>query len=131
MDIPASNKDPAGIRSLIWMGVRTDRFQETVGFYRDVMGLPLAREAPDFALFTLANGVELHVYGPSDQDHLFFGPGPVIGLEVADFWNARSRMLASGIEFIGLVQQNATHTWNHFRGPDGNVYEIMSRDQPA
>lgn len=36
-------------------------------------------------------------------------------------------MIAAGIEFIGPVQRDADAIWNHFRGPDGNVYEIMER----
>jgi catechol 2,3-dioxygenase-like lactoylglutathione lyase family enzyme len=121
---------PGGIRSLIWMGVRTDRFQETVAFYREVMGLTPLREGADFAWFVLANGVELHVYGPSDEDHRFFGAGPVVGFEIGDFTLTRSRMMEAGIEFIGPVQESETRTWNHFRGPDGNIYEIMSKKEP-
>ena len=37
------------------------------------------------------------------------------------------RMVAAGIEFIGDVQHDGTATWNHFRAPDGNVYELISR----
>jgi len=117
---------PGGIRSLVWMGVRTDNFAATVAFYRDVMGLQLLRDEPDCAWFVLVNGVELHVYGPSDQDHDFFGPGPVVGFEVDDFWQTRALMLAAGTEFIGPVQETETRVWNHFRGPDGNIYEIMA-----
>lgn len=117
---------PGAIRSLIWMGVRTDRFAESVAFYRDVMGLTMLRDEPDRAWFVLANGVELHVYGPSDEDHTFFGPGPVVGFEVGDFWQTRARMMAAGTTFIGPVQETEARIWNHFRGPDGNIYEIMA-----
>ncbi|MCA9905230.1 MAG: hypothetical protein KC547_15345 [Anaerolineae bacterium] len=121
-----SDMIPGGIRSLIWMGVRTDRFDETVTFFRDVMGLRVLHEAADAAWFMLANGVELHVYGPSDHDHSFFGPGPVVGFEVGDFWPTRAQMIEAGTEFIGPVQETETRIWNHFRGPDGNIYEIMA-----
>lgn len=94
------------------------------------MDLRLLSEGADFAWFVLANGVELHVYGPADKDHLFFGLGPVIGSEVADFWGTQTRMVEAGIEFIGSVQDSASRIWNHFRGPDGNIYEIMSKRKP-
>jgi catechol 2,3-dioxygenase-like lactoylglutathione lyase family enzyme len=129
---PTSERLPDGIASLIWMGVRTEHFEETVAFYREVMGLTLVREGAGFAWFVLANGVELHVYGPADEDHRFFGVGPVVGFEVADFAAARSRMVAAGIEFIGEVQESETRIWNHFRGTDNNIYEIMSKkESPA
>ncbi|MEA2523487.1 MAG: hypothetical protein QOG89_691 [Thermomicrobiales bacterium] len=115
------------VRSLVWMGVRTAHLEETVAFYRDVMGLDVAREASNAVWFRLENGTELHVYGLDDADHEFFGAGPVVGLEVDDFEATRARMVAAGIEFIGEPQQDGGSIWNHYRGPDGNVYEIMER----
>ena len=50
----------------------------------------------------------------------------VVGFEVDDFWRTRALMLAAGTEFIGPVQETETRVWNHFRGPDGNIYEIMA-----
>ena len=119
------------VESLVWLGVRTPRFAETAAFYRDVLGLEVLWESPGDARFRLADGTEVHVYGPTDEDHAFFGPGPVVGLLVDDFHATRARMVAAGIEFIGPVQRAGTTVWNHFRGPDDNVYEIMSRGRAA
>ena len=94
-------------------------------FYRDVLGLEILWESPGDARFRLADGTEVHVYGPTDEDHAFFGPGPVVGLLVDDFDATRARMVAAGIEFIGPVRREGTTVWNHFRGPDGNVYELV------
>ena len=115
------------VKSLCWMGVRTPRFAETVAFYRDVLHLDQMRDEANAASFRLDDGTELHVYGPEDEDHAFFGVGPVVGLLVDDCAGTRARMLDAGIEFIGPVQADAGATWNHFRGPDGNVYELMER----
>ena len=115
------------VRSLVQMGVRTGRFAATVAFYRDSLGLEVERDAPDDARFRLADGTEVDVYGPGDEDHAIFGPGPVVGLLVDDFEETRARIVAAGIEFIGPPQREGTTVWNHFRGPDGNVDEIMSR----
>jgi catechol 2,3-dioxygenase-like lactoylglutathione lyase family enzyme len=116
-----------GVRSLVWMGVRTPHFAEMVAFYREVLALEVVREGPRAAWFRLANGTELHVYGPDDDDHDFFGPGPVVGFEVDDFEATRARMVAAGIEFVGEPQRADGTAWNHFRGPDGKIYEIMER----
>src|SRR5689334_15594181 len=120
------------VRSFMWMGVRTKRFAETVAFYRDVLQLPIAHQQDAAVWFRLANGNELHVYGLDDQDHDFFGDGPVVGFEVDDFAATRARMIAAGIVFIGEPQRDDAAVWNHFRGPDGNIYEIMERSsQPT
>ena len=121
------------VRGLVWLGVRTPKFQEMAGFYRDVLGLSAFQEDATSARFRLPNRTEIHVYGPADEDHRFFGPGPVVGLLVDDVDSARARMEAAGIEFIGPIQREGDTSWNHFRGPDGNVYEIMSRagEQPG
>ena len=115
------------VRGLVWLGVRTPKFQEMAGFYRDVLGLSAFQEDATSARFRLPNRTEIHVYGPADEDHDFFGPGPVVGILVDDVDSARARMEAAGIEFIGPIQREGDTSWNHFRGPDGTVYEIMRR----
>ena len=113
------------VRGLGWMGVRTDRFGEMVAFYRDALRLELIREGPAAAWFRTGDGTEIHVYGTADEDHAFFGPGPVVGLRVDDFDEAHATMVAAGVEFIGEVQVAGGIGWNHYRAPDGNVYEII------
>lgn len=71
-------------QALCWFGMRTPRFAETVAFYRDVLGLELVRTGPEAARFRLRDGTELHVYGPGDADHDFFGSAPVVGFLVGD-----------------------------------------------
>ncbi len=117
------------IRSLRFLGVRTDAFDATVALYRDVLRLAPVHEAAGAAWFRAADGASIHVYDSSDADHDFFDRGPVVGLEVEDFDAARSAMTAAGIAFIGEPQRDAGVAWNHFRGPDGNVYEIIGPDR--
>jgi len=50
-----------------------------------------------------------------------------VGLVVDDFDATRSAMAAAGIAFIGEPQRAGDAAWNHYVGPDGNVYEIMGR----
>ncbi len=44
-----------------------------------------------------------------------------------DVEEARAEMEAAGVEFLGPVQRSEGAAWSHFRGPDGNVYEIIAR----
>jgi catechol 2,3-dioxygenase-like lactoylglutathione lyase family enzyme len=111
---------------LVWLGVRTEKFEETARFYREVMGLEPYHQDDASSRFRLGNGADVHVYGPRDRDHGFFGKGPVVGFLVDDVDLARVEMEAAGIEFIGEIQRSGAEAWNHFRGPDGNVYEIIS-----
>ena len=119
------------VQSLGFLGVRTDAFDATVALYRDILGLEAILDRPDAAWFRAANGTQIHVYGPADTDHDFFTAGPVVGLVVDDFDATREAMVAAGIAFIGEPQRDGRAAWNHYRGPDGNVYEIMGNDRQA
>ena len=112
---------------MFFVGVRTEQFAQMRALYRDVLALPVLKDEPDAAWFATADGAQVHVYGPGDDDHEFFGSGPVVGLLVDEFAEARAAMVAAGIQFLGEPQTAGTAIWNHYRGPDGNVYELMQR----
>lgn len=113
------------VLGIVWMGVRTPAFPELRTLFVDVMGMPVTKAEDDVTWFRLPGGEEIQIYGASDVDHEFFAGGPTIGFLVDDFDQARQEMLAAGIEFIGEPQTDGKRLWNHFRGPDGNVYEIL------
>jgi catechol 2,3-dioxygenase-like lactoylglutathione lyase family enzyme len=117
------------VQSLGFLGVRTDAFDETVALYRDVLGMTPILAEPGAAWFRAADGSQVHVYGPQDDDHAFFDRGPVVGLVVDDFDATRRSMVDAGIAFIGDPQRDGSSAWNHYRGPDGNVYEIIGPDR--
>ena len=112
-----------------WLGARTQQFERMNVFYRDVLGLGVLSIDGSSGRFKLQDGTEVHVYGPKDKDHGFFGEGPVVAFQVDDFADAQSRLLAAGVEFIYREPQRATgKIWQHFRAPDGNVYELIGDD---
>lgn len=116
------------IQRLGFLGVRTDSadaFAATVALYRDSLGLRPILERADAVWFEATDRTQIHVYGPGDEDHDFFTSGPVVGLVVEDFFAAREALVGAGIEFVGEPQRAGTAAWNHYNGPDGNVYEIM------
>ena len=116
------------VQSLGFLGVRTDAFDQTVALYRDVLRMETILVEPDAAWFRAADGSQVHVYGPANDDHAFFGSAPVVGLVVQDFEATRQAMVEAGISFLGDPQRDGGSAWNHYRGPDGNVYEIIGRD---
>ena len=112
-----------------WMGARTKQFDQTNQFYRDVLGLDVLSIDDSSGRFKLEDGTEVHVYGPKDTHHEFFGEGPVVAFEVDDFAVAQSRLRAAEVEFIYPEPQRAAgKVWQHFRAPDGNVYELIGDD---
>jgi hypothetical protein len=60
------------------------------------------------------------VWRPEDEIHSFFGKGAVVGFLVDDVED-------EGVGFPGRVQRSEKAAWVHFRGPDGNVYEIIDQ----
>jgi hypothetical protein len=43
------------VKSLVWMGIKTDSFQKMEQFLQDVMGLQQTHHAHDFVVFQLPN----------------------------------------------------------------------------
>jgi catechol 2,3-dioxygenase-like lactoylglutathione lyase family enzyme len=114
-------------KGLVWLGTRTRNFDDTVRFFGDTLGLRAVHEEPDFAVLLLPNGDKVEVFGPGDRGHEHFDAGPVAGFLVDDVAEAREDLGSAGIEFIGPIHEaDDGGSWSHFRGPDGNVYEITT-----
>jgi hypothetical protein len=116
------------IQSVRFVGLRTAAFAEMTVIYRDVLRLEVTHERPGAAWFRATDGTSIHVYDADDADHDFFGAGPVVGFLVDDFAAARAGLIAAGVEFVGEPQRDGGDVWNHYRAPDGNVYELMGRE---
>ena len=117
-------------RGLVWLGTRTLKFDDTVRFFGDTLGLGMVREEPDFAVFRVPNGDTVEVFGPGDREHERFTTGPVVGFLVDDVREARADLEGAGIRFIGPVHEaDDGGFWSHLTGPDGNVYEITASPQ--
>ena len=112
------------VTGLSWGGVRTERFSEMSSFLEKVMGLEIDHQDDALADFALPNGDRFEVFGPADTDNPHFTTGPVVGFGVSDLDGARQELEDAGIELIGPIREGAGLRWAHFRGPDGNVYEI-------
>jgi catechol 2,3-dioxygenase-like lactoylglutathione lyase family enzyme len=119
------------VEGIAWLGVRTSRFEEMTDLYRVLTGLQPYVHDSESSRFRLDDGTEIHVYGPTDEWHEFFGTAPVVGLLVDDADGARAELETAGIGILTDTQRDDTGSWFHFRGPDGNVYELISRTRPA
>jgi catechol 2,3-dioxygenase-like lactoylglutathione lyase family enzyme len=119
------------VSRLCWLGTRTEAFDETTAFFRDVLGLSLGYEEPGFAMFALpaADRDYVEVFSAARSDlAASYTTGPVVGLLVDDVVGAREELAAAGVELLDETQSPETmdgYRWFHFRGPDGNVYAIV------
>jgi catechol 2,3-dioxygenase-like lactoylglutathione lyase family enzyme len=119
------------VNRLCWLGTRTEAFDETTAFFRDVLGLSLGYEEPGFAMFALpaASRDYIEVFSSERADlATSYTTGPVVGLLVDDIVGAREELATAGVELIDEIQSPETmdeYRWFHFRGPDGNVYAIV------
>jgi catechol 2,3-dioxygenase-like lactoylglutathione lyase family enzyme len=117
------------VLALNWLGMRTKQFAPMSALFAEALGLELQSQDSFSSRFCLENKTEVHVYNHQDEFHQFFGDAPVIGFEVDSFTEARAQLQAFGVEFIyPQPQRQAGRAWQHFRAPDGNVYEIMGVD---
>jgi len=114
------------VKGLTWLGLRTNRFDEMIGFFRDVMRMKPIRDEAQVAGFQMSDGTRMELYRPDEDFHAFFTTGPVVAFRVDDVDAARAEMEAAGIQFIGPIQRAGKTSWNHFRAPDGTVFEILS-----
>jgi catechol 2,3-dioxygenase-like lactoylglutathione lyase family enzyme len=110
------------ITGLGWCGTRTDRDEAMARFYEQVLGLPLVHTGPGLRVYELADGRHVEIFGPEYAGRDHFDSGPVVGFAVDDLPSAVEELRAAGVQLLG----EPGPTWQHFRGPDGNVYELIA-----
>lgn len=103
-----------------------ERWQETVAFYRDVFGLPVAFTNDWFVEFALGPGSFLSV---ADAARSSIAPGGGAGLtlswQVGDVEEARTRLLAAGAAVAETGLRWGAAVVDLF-DPEGNRIELWS-----
>lgn len=110
------------ITGLGWSGTRTDHGDELADFYEHVLGLAPVHAEPGFWVFRLPDGHNVEVFGQGYPGKDHFETGPVVGFAVCDLDGAVAELRAAGVELLG----DSGPTWQQFRAPDGNVYELVA-----
>jgi hypothetical protein len=75
----------------------------------------------DFWVFELPDGRHVEIFGHSYPGKEHF-TSPVAGFAVRDLPAAVDKLRTAGVELLG----EPGPTWQHFRGPDGDVYELVA-----
>jgi catechol 2,3-dioxygenase-like lactoylglutathione lyase family enzyme len=120
------------VKGIRWIGVRTDRVTEMRAFALGVLGMRIdGQDADDFVEMAFADGSKLELFGSeeaADGSWLFEGGPVVAGLLVDDIVAAREELARTeGVELLGELHTLPDgYAWQHFRAPDGNVYELTA-----
>jgi catechol 2,3-dioxygenase-like lactoylglutathione lyase family enzyme len=109
---------------LAWVGTRTENFEPTVEFFRDILGLRPDFDLPGFQVLKLPDGSKVEVFGSDTEMNRHFTTGPVVGFLVDDVNAAASELRARGVEILHAVEDESGQCVGALPGPDGNIYEF-------
>jgi len=117
-----------GITDVGQVAVNVKDVQRAIGFYRDVLGLPLLFEIPN-AAFVQAGSVRLYLAKPEKPEHDH--PSSILYFRVGDIHAAFEALRAAGTPIEGephlLAKMSDHDLWmGFFRDPEGNVGALMS-----
>ena len=113
-------------RAISWMGVRTREFAGMVKLFRDILGLELTHTEEGFVVLRTGDGDTVEIFGPNWKYNKHFSSAPVVGFLVDDMDEACDRLRDAGLDLIGDIKKGERgYAWQHFRVPDGNIYEVV------
>ena len=108
------------------MGTRSSAFNETVRFFQQTLDLPIGNRHHGFVRFDLADAGSVEVFDAASGEYPHFSTGPVVGFDVEDFDQARYELERKGFSMIApSAGEPGNYRWQHFRGPDNLVFEIV------
>lgn len=107
-------------------------FESAVAFFRDLLGIRVARVDDDeqVAHFRLANGDLVELFGPASSKEPY-RRNVVVALGVEDVDEARAEMEKAGVRFLTETNTWEDESWCFFEGPAGHVFEIKAKQPPA
>jgi len=111
------------VKGLSWVGIGTDRYDETFRFFTEVFDLSVVEQADRQAILRVADGQQLEIFGRDGPGKSLNSP-PTIAFEVEDVAGAREALVRGGAELIGDISSWNGHEWLYFRSPDGHIFEI-------
>jgi catechol 2,3-dioxygenase-like lactoylglutathione lyase family enzyme len=120
------------VRGIRWVGVSTQRIAEMRAFAVDVLGLEVAdHDTDEFVELTTADGSRFELFASAeaaDGGWQFKANPVVVGFLVDDIRAARDELArTAGVELLGELRVLPDgYAWQHFRAPDGHVYELTA-----
>jgi catechol 2,3-dioxygenase-like lactoylglutathione lyase family enzyme len=120
------------VKGIRWLGVATEKVSEMRSFAIDALGMRVdGQDTDEFVVLATADGTKLELFGPAaraDSPWQFESNPVVAGFLVDDIEAAREELArAPNVELLGEVRRLPTgYAWQHFRAPDGHVYELTA-----
>jgi catechol 2,3-dioxygenase-like lactoylglutathione lyase family enzyme len=120
------------VKGIRWLGVGTERVSLMRSFATEVLGLRVVGEDTEhFVELATADGAKLELFGPAataDSPWLFESNPVVAGFLVDDIEAARDELARTpDVDLLGeLHALPSGYAWQHFRAPDGHVYELTA-----
>ena len=118
------------VKGIRWVGVHTEAAGRMQAFATDVLGLRTASQVgEDFVEMVLSDGTKFELFGrAADRPWLFDASPVVVGFLVEDIRAAREELEGiPGVELLGELRVMPDgYGWQHFRAPDGHVYELVA-----
>ena len=120
------------VRGIRWIGVNTTRVADMRAFAIDVLGLRVAgQDGEDFVELATADGSKVELFGTHEaaQGPWLCESNPVVSCCLLDDIHAACEELAgaAGVELLGELRVLPDgYAWQHFRAPDGHVYELTA-----
>ena len=112
-------------KSIVWAGIGTDHYAETLLLFRDVLGLEIETEGQDQVILRTENGDHVELFGRDGRGKSLNRP-PTIAFEVDDVAAAREQLVKAGVEIVGEIGAWNGHEGLYFRSPDGYLFEVKT-----
>jgi hypothetical protein len=121
------------VKGIRWIGVDTASVARMRSFAIDVLGMRVAgQDTQDFAELTMGDGTtKLELFGTTaaaNSPWLFESNSVVVGFLVDDIQAARAELARTpDVELLGELRVMPDgYAWQHFRAPDGHIYELTA-----
>jgi catechol 2,3-dioxygenase-like lactoylglutathione lyase family enzyme len=120
------------VKGIRWIGVGTDNVARMRSFATGVLGMRVAgQDTEDFVELAMGDGAKLELFGTAARGNtpwLFESNAVVAGFLVDDIEAARDELARTpDVELLGELRVMPDgYAWQHFRAPDGHVYELTA-----
>ena len=115
-----------------FVSVPTRDLEQSVRFYRDLLGLPVSVHRPEQGYAEVeAENVTINLFEPEAMGLEFSPSRHLAALRVPSVAEARTALEAAGVEFDGETEDTGVCLIARFRDPDGNGLLLHHRYTPV